>query len=124
MKSQIPGLLAMALVGVIGTSPMLAQATGIGPVVVEWVDVNGNADVDADVANMRAEMLRGPAVPVFQLHAEADVCGLSGGPGPAAFPAVRPPDASMNRTSQIAGTARADHGCLQYLYARGNSTHT
>lgn len=123
MKSQIPGLLATALVGVIGTSPMLAQATVIGPVVVEWLDVNGNADVDADVANMRGEMLGGPAVPVFKLQAEADVFGLSGGSGPASFPAARQPDTSMNRTWRIAGTARADHCCLQYLYAQGNSTY-
>lgn len=58
-------------------------------------------------------------VPVFQLQTETDMFGLSGGPGPASFPAARQPDTPLIRTWEVAGTAHADEYYLRYLYAEG-----
>lgn len=60
------------------------------------------------------------AVPVFQIEAETDMYGLSGGNLEASFPAARQPDTDKIRTWEVAGTAHSDATYLAILSAQGS----
>lgn len=107
---------------------MLTYANAVQPVarVYDGILIHSRYGTGSPISDGPAGAVPAPArvrtdlrVPVFQLQTETDLYGLTGGPGPASFPAARQSDTSRIRTWEMAGTAHADAYYLHYLYDQG-----